>query len=185
MPVPLRHCNRLGASQSFPLALPVGARRVSKACSGRSCSAGAMPRRGRARCVHVPRLTEDGPLHRALVDVARVRGAEAEIVHREERALLESALSPEDYWDGAVRAKKRKELRRQANRLAEQGAVRFRRWQAGRGDRSMDRRLPRSRGARLEGPRRIGAREPRRHRSLVPCDPDRRGRGAAARHARA
>lgn len=79
--------------------------------------------------VHVPRLTEDGPLHRALVDVARVRGGEAEVVHREERALLESNLSPTDYWDAAVRAKKRKELRRQANRLAEQGAVQFRRWQ--------------------------------------------------------
>lgn len=81
--------------------------------------------------VHVPRLTEDGPLHRALVDVARVRGSEAEVVHREERALLESNLSPEAYWDEAVRAKKRKELRRQANRLAEQGAISFRRWQAG------------------------------------------------------
>lgn len=80
--------------------------------------------------LHVPRLTADGPLHRALVDVARVRGGEAEVVHREERALLASQLSPEDYWDAAVRAKKRKELRRQANRLAEQGAVRFRRWQA-------------------------------------------------------
>ncbi len=79
--------------------------------------------------LHVPRLTEDGPLHRALVDVARTRGGEAEVVHREERALLESDLSPEDYWDAAVRAKKRKELRRQANRLAEQGAVQFRRWQ--------------------------------------------------------
>lgn len=81
--------------------------------------------------VHVPRLTEDGPLHRALVDVARTRGGEAEVVHREERALLESDLSPEEYWDAAVRAKKRKELRRQANRLAEQGAVAFRRWQPG------------------------------------------------------
>jgi CelD/BcsL family acetyltransferase involved in cellulose biosynthesis len=81
--------------------------------------------------VHVPRLTEDAPLHRALVDVARVRGGEAEVVHREERALLESSLSPEEYWDVAVRAKKRKELRRQANRLAEQGEVRFQRWQAG------------------------------------------------------
>jgi CelD/BcsL family acetyltransferase involved in cellulose biosynthesis len=83
--------------------------------------------------LHVPRLTEDGPLHRALVDVARVRGGEARAVHREERALLESALSPGDYWDGAVRAKKRKELRRQANRLAEEGAVGVRRWQAGEG----------------------------------------------------
>ncbi|MGQ3102132.1 MAG: GNAT family N-acetyltransferase [Sphingopyxis solisilvae] len=81
--------------------------------------------------LHVPRLTEDGPLFRALVDVARVRDGEVEIVHREERALLESDLSPAAYWEAAVRAKKRKELRRQANRLAEQGAVRFRRWQAG------------------------------------------------------
>ena len=81
--------------------------------------------------LHVPRLTEDGPLHRALVDVARVRGGEAEIVHREERALLASDLSPAEYWDTAVRAKKRKEHRRQANRLAEQGAMRFRRWGAG------------------------------------------------------
>lgn len=81
--------------------------------------------------VHLPRLTEDGPLHRALVDVARVRGGEAVIVHREERALLESDLDAPAYWDAAVRAKKRKELRRQANRLAEEGAVTFRRWQAG------------------------------------------------------
>ena len=52
-------------------------------------------------------------------------------MHREERALLESELSPQDYWDAAVRAKKRKELRRQANRLAEAGRVGFRRWRAG------------------------------------------------------
>ncbi len=81
--------------------------------------------------LHVPRLTEDRPLHLALADVARVRGGAAETVHREERALLESSLSPTDYWDEAVRPKKRKELRRQANRLAELGEVRFRRWQAG------------------------------------------------------
>ena len=83
--------------------------------------------------VHVPRLTEDGPLHRALVEVAGARGGEAVVVHREERALLESPLSPGEYWDAAVRAKKRKELRRQANRLAEEGAVSLRRWQAGEG----------------------------------------------------
>lgn len=81
--------------------------------------------------LHVPRLSAGGPLHNALVDVARVRGGEAETVHREERALLESRLSPAAYWDAAVRPKKRKELRRQANRLAEQGDVRFRRWRAG------------------------------------------------------
>lgn len=81
--------------------------------------------------VHVPRLTEGGPLHRALVDVSRMRGGDVEVVHREERALLQSDLSPEEYWDAAVRAKKRKELRRQANRLDEHGAVQFRRWRPG------------------------------------------------------
>lgn len=81
--------------------------------------------------LHVPRLTADGPLHRALVDVARARGGAAVDVHCEERALLDSMLSPEEYWDGAVRAKKRKELRRQANRLADEGSVDFRRWRAG------------------------------------------------------
>ena len=81
--------------------------------------------------IHVPRLTEDGPLHRALIDVARARGGEAEVVHREERALLETTLSPAAYWGEAMRAKKRKELRRQANRLAEQGEMAFRRWQPG------------------------------------------------------
>ncbi|MDO9370213.1 MAG: GNAT family N-acetyltransferase [Sphingopyxis sp.] len=81
--------------------------------------------------LHVPRLTERGPLHHALVDVARVRGGEPETVHREERAMLESSLSPAEYWDAAVRPKKRKELRRQANRLAEHGEVRLRRWEVG------------------------------------------------------
>ncbi|PKP99945.1 MAG: GNAT family N-acetyltransferase [Alphaproteobacteria bacterium HGW-Alphaproteobacteria-13] len=80
--------------------------------------------------LHVPRLSEDGPLHRALVDAARMRGGEAVAVRREERALLESELSPAAYWDAAVRAKKRKELRRQASRLAEQGSIAFRRWSA-------------------------------------------------------
>src|SRR3546814_3430500 len=60
-----------------------------------------------------------------------LRGGAAETVHREERALLDSDLSPAAYWEAAVRAKKRKELRRQANRLAEQGTVAFRRWRAG------------------------------------------------------
>ncbi len=81
--------------------------------------------------LHLPRLTEDGPLHRALVDAVRARGGEAVIVHAEERALLEGDVSPEAYWEAAVRAKKRKELRRQASRLAERGAVAFRRWKQG------------------------------------------------------
>src|SRR3546814_12271904 len=42
--------------------------------------------------VHLPRLTEGGPLHRALVDVANGRGGAAEPVHPEERAPVERAL---------------------------------------------------------------------------------------------
>lgn len=80
--------------------------------------------------LHLPRLTEGGPLHRALADVASARGGGMQAVHHEERALLQSDFSPEAYWEAAVRPKKRKELRRQANRLAEEGEVRFRRWRA-------------------------------------------------------
>lgn len=80
--------------------------------------------------LQLPRLTEDGPLHRALELVARERGAGASVVHRELRALLASDLDPASYWDAAMRSKKRKELRRQANRLAEEGAMTFAQWQA-------------------------------------------------------
>lgn len=81
--------------------------------------------------LQVARLTEDGPLHRALVEAARRRGVEAIVVHREERAMLDSDLAPAAYWNAAVRAKKRKELRRQEKRLAEQGKLAFRHWSAG------------------------------------------------------
>jgi CelD/BcsL family acetyltransferase involved in cellulose biosynthesis len=57
-------------------------------------------------------------------------GRPCPVVHREVRALLQSDLSPADYWDAAVRSKKRKELRRQANRLAELGVISHRRWAA-------------------------------------------------------
>jgi CelD/BcsL family acetyltransferase involved in cellulose biosynthesis len=48
------------------------------------------------------------------------------IVHREVRAFLESDLSPGAYYERAVRQKKRKEIRRLRNRLAELGEVRTR-----------------------------------------------------------
>lgn len=81
--------------------------------------------------LQLPRLTEGGPLHRALDIVASERGGAAVIVHREARALLESDLDPAAYWDSAMRGKKRKELRRQANRLADEGVVSFHHWTAG------------------------------------------------------
>jgi len=68
--------------------------------------------------LHVRGIPEDGPLRRALAEARS-----APIVHRRVRAFLDSELSPEAYYEQAVRGKKRKELRRQKNRLAELGAV--------------------------------------------------------------
>lgn len=82
--------------------------------------------------LQLQRLTEHGPLHRALVEALSLRGqSNTSSVHCEARALLESDLSPEAYWDAAVRPKKRKELRRQSARLADTGVLDQRHWQAG------------------------------------------------------
>ena len=64
--------------------------------------------------LHLRGLNLGGPVQRAL------SGA---VVHREVRAFLESELSPEAYYERAVRQKKRKEIRRLRNRLAELGAI--------------------------------------------------------------
>ena len=82
--------------------------------------------------LQLQRLTEHGPLHRALVEAVTLRGqTHTDPVHSEARALLQSTLSPADYWDAAVRPKKRKELRRQTARLTETGALDQRHWQTG------------------------------------------------------
>ncbi len=68
--------------------------------------------------LHLRGLVEDGPVHRGL------RDARHDVtVHREVRAFLESELSPDAYYEQAVRQKKRKEIRRLGNRLAELGPV--------------------------------------------------------------
>jgi len=71
--------------------------------------------------LHIRRLSEHGPVHRGLVEASRGRGGAT--VHRTVRAFLESGLDPEAYYAQAVRQKKRKELRRLRNRLAETGPV--------------------------------------------------------------
>ena len=65
--------------------------------------------------LHLRGLAEEGPVFRAL-------GVGA-VVHRRLRAMLQSELSPAAYFERAVRAKKRKELRRLRNRLADLGPV--------------------------------------------------------------
>ena len=77
----------------------------------------------RALFLHLPLLPEGGPVAAALERVlaggtrAHYRAAE------QDRALLAGAMSAADYLDAAMSAKKRKELRRQHNRLAEEGTL--------------------------------------------------------------
>jgi CelD/BcsL family acetyltransferase involved in cellulose biosynthesis len=71
--------------------------------------------------LHLRGLTENGPVHRGLLEARH-----GVTVHREVRAFLESALSPDAYYEQAVRQKKRKEIRRLKNRLAEEGPIQAR-----------------------------------------------------------
>ncbi|WP_419956751.1 GNAT family N-acetyltransferase [Novosphingobium kalidii] len=88
---------------------------------------------GAALFLHLRDLPLDGPLHAALNQLLASERRYAEVVHREERAMLASDLTPEAYWDASLSGKKRKELRRQANRLADEGTVAFTRSTDGEG----------------------------------------------------
>jgi CelD/BcsL family acetyltransferase involved in cellulose biosynthesis len=82
---------------------------------------------GTALFLHLEQLPADGPLYAALRDVCTAERRAAAVVHRLDRALLASDMSPQAYFDASLSAKKRKELRRQSARLAELGDVRFER----------------------------------------------------------
>ena len=86
---------------------------------------------GRALFLHLEGLPLNGPLYAALHDVCAVEHRAAAVVHRLDRALLASDLSPQAYFDASMSGKKRKELRRQHTRLAEQGTVAFERHRDG------------------------------------------------------
>jgi CelD/BcsL family acetyltransferase involved in cellulose biosynthesis len=73
--------------------------------------------------LHLTGLVEDGPVHRGLVEAAAGIGRPCDVVHRSRRALLQSDLSAEAYYERTIRKKKRKELKRLASRLAELGTV--------------------------------------------------------------
>lgn len=80
---------------------------------------------GRALFVHLNGLPTDGALAMALTQVAHAQGRRFDCVERKSRAFLQSDLAPQAYFDDAVRAKKRKELRRQKSRLSEEGVLTF------------------------------------------------------------
>lgn len=63
----------------------------------------------------------DGPVHQGLA----LAGRNPAVVHRHHRALLQSDMAADAYLELSLRGKKRKELRRLANRLADTGCVEF------------------------------------------------------------
>lgn len=81
--------------------------------------------------VHIRDLAEDGPVHRGLTEATAGGGRSCAIVHRECRAFLQSDLGATAYFEQTVRKKKRKELNRLRNRLAELGPIATRDFQDG------------------------------------------------------
>ncbi|WP_240950071.1 GNAT family N-acetyltransferase [Novosphingobium sp. ERN07] len=77
--------------------------------------------------LHLPAMPLEHPLAHALFDVALPEDRKAALVMRQQRAMLHSPLPPDLYLERALPGKKRKELRRQHTRLAEQGELRFER----------------------------------------------------------
>jgi len=78
---------------------------------------------GRAMFMHLPQLTTDGPVHSALEMALDRPERGSAIVESVTRAKLDSDLGPAEYFAQAMSTKKRKELRRQKNRLAEHGKL--------------------------------------------------------------
>lgn len=80
-----------------------------------------------ASFLHINGLAEHGPVHRGLAAAAWIAGRRCDTVHRAQRALLASDLTPQVYYERTVRKKKRKELKRLQGRLGELGEVKVRR----------------------------------------------------------
>lgn len=81
----------------------------------------------RALFWHLPLLPANGPAHAALERVLAQSNRAHYRVAQESRALLSGETTAEAYLANAMSAKKRKELRRQHARLAEEGALTFER----------------------------------------------------------
>jgi CelD/BcsL family acetyltransferase involved in cellulose biosynthesis len=77
--------------------------------------------------LHLAGMAIQGPIAAALEALCVAENRRFALVHREDRALLERGLTPDAYWEENVRGKKRKELRRQHKRLAEEGVLTFER----------------------------------------------------------
>ena len=82
-------------------------------------------RTGNALFLHLSDLPLHGPLFEALTSELAEQARDFGIVYREERALLETEQTPEEYFTDSLSGKQRSELRRKLARLSEQGKVAF------------------------------------------------------------
>jgi CelD/BcsL family acetyltransferase involved in cellulose biosynthesis len=71
--------------------------------------------------LHLAEMPLHGPLFGALRAVLVEQRRPAALVHRHERAMLRSGLSPQEYYQQSINKKRRKELSRLYKRLAERG----------------------------------------------------------------
>lgn len=77
--------------------------------------------------LHLPKLPADGPALAALDRVLAASSRAHYTAEEENRAVLTGGGTAAAYLDNAMSAKKRKELRRQRNRLADEGTLTFER----------------------------------------------------------
>lgn len=104
----------------------VGAPLVAKGFEStfwRELLAWADRQRGGALFLHLSQMPAEGALHDALRQVLAEQRRQGVTVKREERAMLRSELDAESYLEASLSGKKRKELRRQHRRLAEEGEL--------------------------------------------------------------
>ncbi|CCA93631.1 GNAT family N-acetyltransferase [Novosphingobium sp. PP1Y] len=78
---------------------------------------------GAALFMHLRAMPLGTPLHAALESVLAEQRRQAALVHLEHRAMLASDLGAQAYLEASLSTKKRKELRRQAKRLADEGEL--------------------------------------------------------------
>lgn len=80
-------------------------------------------RHGSSRALLIDGLVEGSAMHGGLLAATQGLKLPMVIEARTVRAMLSTDLEADAYWDASVRAKKRKELRRQWARLGEMGAL--------------------------------------------------------------
>ncbi|AIT78721.1 GNAT family N-acetyltransferase [Novosphingobium pentaromativorans] len=78
---------------------------------------------GAALFMHLRAMPLGTPLHAALESILAEQRRQAALVHLEHRAMLASDLGAQAYLEASLSTKKRKELRRQAKRLADEGEL--------------------------------------------------------------